>query len=58
MISPSDIHTGTKQTDVELDGAALKPTFICRLCGAAMIIVQTYARGQSIRAPPQEPCVP
>jgi hypothetical protein len=36
----------------------LKPTFICRHCGAAMIIVQTFARGESIRAPPQQPGAP
>ena len=28
------------------------PTFVCPHCGAAMIIVETFARGQSIRAPP------
>ena len=28
------------------------PTFICPHCGAAMIIVQTFARGEPIRTPP------
>ena len=28
------------------------PTFVCSHCGAAMIIVETFARGQPIRAPP------
>jgi hypothetical protein len=28
------------------------PTFTCRHCGAAMIIIDTIVRGQSIRAPP------
>ena len=28
------------------------PTFICPHCGAAMIIVETFARGEPIRAPP------
>jgi hypothetical protein len=28
------------------------PAFVCRHCGAAMIVVQTFARGQAIRAPP------
>jgi len=32
--------------------ANLQPTFVCPHCGAAMIIVETFARGQSIRAPP------
>ena len=32
--------------------ANVQPTFICPHCGAAMIIVETFARGQPIRAPP------
>jgi hypothetical protein len=32
--------------------AILQPIFICRDCGAAMLIVETFARGQPIRAPP------
>jgi hypothetical protein len=31
-----------------------QPTFVCMHCGRAMVIVQTFARGQSIRAPPHE----
>jgi len=34
------------------DVANLAPTFVCPHCGAAMIIVETFARGQPIRAPP------
>jgi hypothetical protein len=29
-----------------------QPTFVCRHCGAAMIVIETFARGQPIRAPP------
>jgi hypothetical protein len=29
-----------------------QPKFVCRHCGAAMLIVNTFASGQSIRAPP------
>jgi hypothetical protein len=32
-----------------------KPCFVCSHCGAAMIVVQTFVRGQSIRAPPEHP---
>jgi len=32
--------------------AANASTFVCPHCGAAMIIVETFARGQPIRAPP------
>ena len=32
--------------------ANVQPTFVCPHCGAAMIIIETFARGQPIRAPP------
>jgi hypothetical protein len=32
--------------------ANVQPTFVCPHCGAAMIIVETFGRGQPIRAPP------
>jgi hypothetical protein len=32
--------------------AIAQPIFVCRDCGAAMLIVETFARGQPIRAPP------
>jgi Putative transposase/Transposase zinc-binding domain len=28
------------------------PTFLCRLCGAPMLIIETFARAQHIRGPP------
>jgi len=31
-----------------------QPTFVCRHCGRAMLILQTFTRGQTIRAPPLE----
>jgi hypothetical protein len=36
------------------DGAtrALKPTFVCRHCGAPMLVIETFARAQHIRGPP------
>ncbi len=34
------------------DAANVQPTFVCPHCGAAMVIVETFARGQPIRAPP------
>ena len=30
----------------------MRATFVCAHCGAPMIIVQTFVRGQAIRAPP------
>jgi putative transposase/transposase-like zinc-binding protein len=34
--------------------ATIPPTFICQHCGAAMLIIDTFARGQPIRAPPTQ----
>ena len=31
----------------------LRPTFVCLHCGAAMAIIETFIRGQTIRAPPR-----
>lgn len=36
----------------------VRPTFVCAHCGAPMIIVQTFVRGQAIRAPPHEQGAP
>jgi hypothetical protein len=35
-----------------LDAETTLPRFICRHCGGPMLVVETFARGQSIRAPP------
>jgi hypothetical protein len=43
-------HPGTSELTT-LKGSA-GPTFVCRHCGAPMIIIETLARSQSIRAPP------
>jgi hypothetical protein len=43
------------QFDAGNDEVAKKPpTFVCAHRGHAMIVLQTFTRGQSIRAPPQE----
>ena len=43
-------------TDSGIDRS--KPCFVCAHCGAAMTILQTLVRGQSIRAPPAYPSEP
>jgi Putative transposase/Transposase zinc-binding domain len=35
-----------------------KPCFVCLHCGAAMLVLQTFARGETIRAPPRQPHAP
>ena len=38
------------------ENASIKaPTFVCQHCGRALLIVQTFTRGQAIRAPPPDP---
>ena len=46
----------TEGDDTGHDGD--KPCFVCAHCGAAMIIVQTFVRGQLIRAPPHHSPAP
>jgi len=33
-------------------GSLVQPTFVCPCCGSPMIILETFLRGQPIRAPP------
>jgi hypothetical protein len=35
--------------------STVPPCFVCRHCGAPMLIVETFVRGQTIRAPPPPP---
>jgi len=44
--SPSD-HSETLAGN-----ASLRPSFVCRHCGAPMLIIETFARAQHIRGPP------
>ena len=48
-ITPEDTDNG-----IDRD----RPCFVCAHCGAAMTILQTFVRGQSIRAPPKHPSAP
>ena len=34
------------------DNASIRPTFVCRHCGAPMLIIETFTRAQHIRGPP------
>ena len=51
-----EAHSQGIDGDVEIVPA--KPCFICLHCGAAMLVLQTFTRGQTIRAPPREPPAP
>jgi hypothetical protein len=37
---------------------AVRPTFVCRHCGAPMLIIETFAPVQPIRGPPGSPSPP
>jgi len=53
---PSPTPTATEDTAADIDDDT--PRFVCRHCGAAMIVVQIFARDPQIRAPPQRPSTP
>jgi len=52
----SEAHSQGIDSDVQT--APAKPCFICLRCGAAMLILQTFTRGQPIRAPPRQAHAP
>jgi hypothetical protein len=45
-------------TDAGADHSCTRPTFVCRHCGAPMLVIETFARAQQIRAPPTPPISP
>ena len=45
---PVQVDPDTAQTSHR----SARPTFLCRHCGAPMLIIQTFARAQQIRGPP------
>jgi hypothetical protein len=48
--APVSVVDAADQAEGEVD--AIKPTFVCQHCGAAMLIMETLLRGQRIRGPP------
>jgi hypothetical protein len=46
------VPTAAESQPPEAAAANIAPTFVCPHCGAAMIIVETFLRGEPIRAPP------
>ena len=51
LLPPASVSAATAG-DASQEASVPAPTFVCRHCGAAMAIIETFARGQSIRAPP------
>lgn len=48
----------TQPQGIEATTTTAAPTFVCPDCGAPMTIIETFARGQRIRAPPQYRAIP
>jgi Putative transposase len=46
------VPAATESQPPQPAAANVQPTFVCPHCGAAMIIIQIFARGETIRAPP------
>jgi hypothetical protein len=46
-------HAQTANADA--GSGTAQPCFLCRHCGGPMLIVETFVRGQMIRAPPAQP---
>jgi hypothetical protein len=46
------VPTATASHPPEAAAANIAPTFVCPHCGAAMIVIETFVRGEPIRAPP------
>jgi hypothetical protein len=46
----------TGHPDALTGNASIRPTFVCRHCGAPMLIIETFARAQHIRGPPWPSC--
>jgi predicted RNA-binding Zn-ribbon protein involved in translation (DUF1610 family) len=46
------VPAATESPPPEAPVANVQPTFVCPHCGAAMIIIEIFARGEMIRAPP------
>ena len=49
-----DVMADLPRLEVAGATATTRPTFVCPHCGAAMSIVDTFLRGQPIRAPPRQ----
>jgi hypothetical protein len=47
-----------QRNGADAPAASVAPTFVCPDCGAPMTIVETFVRGQSIRAPPRYRSLP
>ena len=52
LLNPEPQYTAREKKEVESGQGLPASTFICPLCSAPMIIIDTFERGQQARAPP------
>jgi hypothetical protein len=45
-------HPPADPGDDSTSNSSVRPTFVCRHCGAPMLLIETFARAQHIRGPP------
>ena len=51
-VAPAQAAAPSSAQAADTPSSAAPPTFVCRHCGPAMAILQTFMRGELIRAPP------
>ena len=51
-VAPAQVATAGNTEEAGVPPTAALPAFVCRHCGHAMVILQTFTRGELIRAPP------
>jgi len=52
QVVPVQAATASNDEEAGRLSIAAPPAFVCRHCGHAMVILQTFTRGEAIRAPP------
>jgi len=53
-----EVDAAAQTSSVDVGPCPAQPAFLCTHCGAPMIVLLTFARGQPIRAPPQRAQAP
>jgi predicted RNA-binding Zn-ribbon protein involved in translation (DUF1610 family) len=51
-------HAAPQTSACDAEPESARPSFFCPHCGGPMIVLQTFARGQPIRAPPEQTRAP
>jgi hypothetical protein len=52
LLSVEGLSVDASLLEIDALGSLVQPTFVCPCCGSPMRIIETFLRGQPIRAPP------